>query len=193
MELTNEQKDYLVETVKKIPFFERCGIKEELNLPFESAQIENWKIAYNYYTSFWWENVGIEGLNKLSAYLHDKYPKLYFGVWNNYVEKIEQILYPLIEDKICSYMKNNVDDNFEDRNNLWACASSAIRRFAMEYIYKAQRPPTTFFTDLVEGVYMNGHFPCGWDAGLPDDVFADPLYEIPWKGKYPAIGKLIYI
>jgi hypothetical protein len=80
MQLTQEQKYYIISTVENIPLFERCGVQEKLEIPFSSQQVKSWEIAEKCYTSYVWDCITLEAKNQLTQRLGLNFPELYHDI-----------------------------------------------------------------------------------------------------------------
>jgi predicted TIM-barrel fold metal-dependent hydrolase len=124
-------------------------------------QVKSWAEATKSNKTRVWKNVEIEAQNQLTVFLHTNAHSRYQR-WNHLVKEFKQeILTPLVEERLAIAMKHlGLDTSIRD------CAMWDILGALMENAYLDCGHRVFFFLELL-GIYEAGHFPCGWEGKWP--------------------------
>lgn len=145
--------------IEQVPWFSRCDIKEQIDVPIQCRQVETLSEAKaNWDDRYGWQNVLIDTLNQLSLYLHDHHRRKY-QKWNKIAKEAERlregVVYPMA-------------DRIGMNESLKITIRYVVGGYLLEEYYQANdcNPPRTY--DKWLEVCKKGHFPCGWDGKWPD-------------------------
>lgn len=149
-----------ISTIKSINWFANCGAKFTTKSNLDLLQVKNWAEAKLYYENPRWEETTLAARNELTSYLHKKCSGKY-NDWNNLTGKAKVFL----QEEIIPIIAQ-----FEQQNKLNAVFIDCVRwdllGVLMEKSYKECKPPK--FYSLLLSIYIEGHFPCGWDGLWPN-------------------------
>jgi hypothetical protein len=148
--------------LSSIGWFASCGRPSLLGLPFVAQPVYSWHEAVAACQSEESRSANLEPRNKLSSFLHAKYPRR-FQRWNDITDEIKRTcITPLV---------SQVWQPFADAHGLPGpfvdCVAWQVLASAMENEYRQCDGLPFHFLHLLE-VYRKGHFPCGWVGRWPE-------------------------
>lgn len=139
------------------PWFARVGRHDDDTKV--AVVLTSWREAVEYCSSLEWENIRLEIANRfrerLLAVSTERFCK-----WNEVVDEIKPVTMDLVRRKIAPFvLEHDLPKDFGDAVD-WD-----ILHLCMESEYVDLVPPG-FYSGLAYW-YANGHFPCGWQNGVP--------------------------
>ena len=147
-------------TLKRIPWFSRCGVSEEVEIVLPYSLVSTWQSALDALSDPAWEGATAEAQGDLTGRLTKKCPRLY-QEWNTLVSEADK----LVADHVMpSALKIQASQGLPKL--FLDCVEWDIGLAVMEHSY-AKYSPHEFFRTLLK-VYEKGHFPCGWDGEWPN-------------------------
>jgi hypothetical protein len=155
--------DSFLETIRAIPWFQRCGEPLGTEVPLRVRQVGTWPDALIACSDPSWEDTTLEARNILTVFLHSGHMKRY-REWNAITAAAKaQCVLPLIEGVWRPFADSHgLGKKFVD------CIAWDVLAAIMEHEYRDIDGRPTFFQHLLS-LYAAGHFPCGWRAGdYPD-------------------------
>jgi hypothetical protein len=107
-----------------------------------------------------WENICLEEIGNVTAYLAVHHSTEYNSFWNKGVMEIREVLLPSIDNQLLHLKHNKIIDER---------ISEAIR-FDMINIVMAisyEHFVSSKFYNKMYKIYLDGHLPCGWRGEYP--------------------------
>jgi hypothetical protein len=106
-----------------------------------------------------WENVTLEGANKILSYLSVKHTVI-FQDWNKLIKESKDFF----EKELLAIIPHL---NGFDNTLLHQCLEWDIIHYLVEDSYKENLKEPFFFEELIS-IYESGHIPCGWTGKWPN-------------------------
>lgn len=155
----NRTTEELIAALDRIEWFSRAGMQD-----IEPAKVlSSWKQAIASATDGrLWESFLLDRRAELTVFLHkhamDRYRK-----WNEIAIGLKKVVEPMVSRKMEPIMAaHDLPKVFEH------CVRWDILGACMEQEYSELRP-SAFYTEMA-GIYLAGHFPCGWEGPYPSGV-----------------------
>jgi hypothetical protein len=151
----NAKSEKLLVALDSIEWFARTGVQD-----VDATVVDSWQQAILLATNERdWESFRLERRGELTVFLHQNAMERYRR-WNELTLELKKIVEPLVSRKIEDAVTvQHLPSTFE------ATVRWDILGACMEAEY-SDLSKLGFYTDLA-GVYLNGHFPCGWDGPWP--------------------------
>jgi hypothetical protein len=149
----------ILDRLDTIPWLQRCGIAEPVQVPFDICQVESWPEVVASYTEEWAE-MQQKRLSDLTRALARDHRDLYDRWWNELVRPVREELKARMPPQVAETFRVNGMSPF-----LLHVAESDITRAVVETSWAAARCKVPSFFRNLFTVYEAGHFPCGWDGG----------------------------
>ncbi len=151
----------VINQLNECTWFSNCGKPLVTNQYLNISFLENKKMIEECIQSIIWENVCLEEIGNITAFLSLNRRNEYRETWNVMTKTIRSeiipILMPIIENKIeIADLPLSISDDvmFNILNIIMAYSCREIIR-------------NEFFDELLY-IYLSGHLPCGWEGDYPN-------------------------
>lgn len=155
----------IVKEIEKINFFERCGIRDKLELNHNCRMIRSLDKIDDHYLKFKWGNRCLDEFNDMWSFFHNKYRFHNLSMvqeWNPLAKKIREETMQPINEIIDAKAANTC---FANREYFIRCIKSDVLSIILYYSlcfsgvidgYKSE-----FYEDQLL-IFKAGHLSCGW-------------------------------
>jgi hypothetical protein len=165
--LTSIDETFL-QKLKSLPLFQHIGEDSVPETKFNQQRLNNVQEVNKQLQSIDWENFTLEARNRLTIYLHEKYPKE-DSLWNTITNayKSELLYFKPVVNK-CMII-NNLDEIFAHDFD-WIFLA-----MCMENHYQRIAPRIPIFFQYFLPIYEAGHIPCGWNGRADEEYTGKPV------------------
>ncbi|MBL1225842.1 hypothetical protein [Enterococcus sp. BWR-S5] len=131
---------------------------KDLNIPFEYPK--DLKDAAKSINNLQWENLCLEEIGNVTAFLSKNHKELYKKTWNELAIEIKKQVIPTIEKKLTTLI--------EEQKILKEMINQILFDIINIALYKSYDDIyTSEFYDLLSNIYQSGYIPCGWNGQYP--------------------------
>ena len=121
--------------------------------------VTSWRDAIKYSCSRKWDNIKLSACNEYTVQLSQKAPERW-DRWSDIVHELKPILIPMVFKKIEKLL---IDKRFLKKLESVICWDLLSMLMESEYCDVI----TPHFYAVLGFIYLDGHFPCGWEGTYP--------------------------
>ena len=145
----------IVDKLKSIRWFEKCGIIEDMDLSQRYMFVEKEDDVLQFITSLTWKNYTLDALNDVSDYLQNNY-KTEYRCWNKLVNDCKATVLPELKTIVTEqYDKRFHGINMEIIDDIEWNILGIIIAYSYQSFYMSD-----FYSSLYK-IYKSGHIICG--------------------------------